>query len=78
MAESKVHSFIIKLLMDDDEAGQSKWHGYITHVPDGARRYLRDLDQAISFIESYLAEETTHATKEARRLRWLKWPWRRQ
>ncbi len=56
LSESQVHSFIVKLWLESvaDEAGRSVWHGHITHVPDGARRYLRDLDEIHDFIEPYV------------------------
>lgn len=78
MPESKVHSFIVKLLMDEDETGQTKWHGYVTHVPDGARRYVRDLRDIVNFIESYLADGVAGKPKVAQRPRWLKWPGRKR
>jgi hypothetical protein len=58
LPESQVDSFIVKLWAETDAgaAARVKWHGHITHVSDGARRYLKDLDEIKSFIEPYLAE----------------------
>ena len=76
--ESKVHSFIVKLWEEDDETGETKWHGYITHVPDGARRYLQNLSEIISFIDSHLANNATAKVRATQRLGWLKWPRRKR
>jgi hypothetical protein len=56
LSEPDVHSFIIKLRLEKAlrEAGPTTWHGYITHVPSGARSYLRDLDGIAAFITPYL------------------------
>lgn len=54
--ESEVHSFIVKLWLEDgDETGTLICHGHITHVPSGERRYLRELDSILSFIKSHIA-----------------------
>lgn len=54
--ETKVHSFIVKLWLEeaDDETGKAVWRGYVTHVPDGERRYLKRLSDLIDFIGRYL------------------------
>jgi hypothetical protein len=56
--ESKVHSFIVKLWLEEagDETGRTVWRGYITHVPGGERRYLKRLSGIADFIASYLKE----------------------
>jgi hypothetical protein len=57
LPESQVDSFIVKLWTESDTASACvNWHGHITHVSDGARRYLKDLDEIKVFIEPYLAE----------------------
>jgi hypothetical protein len=73
IAETKVHSFIVKLWQENDATGKTKWHGYITHVPDGRRRYLQDLRDIISYIKSYLANDPTKASAARERFGWLKW-----
>jgi hypothetical protein len=70
--ESKVHSFIVKLWQEDDGKGKSKWHGYITHVPDAGRRYLKDLRDIIKFIEPYLAGGAGEGLPVLPKLGWLK------
>ena len=37
-----------------EETGELAWHGYITHVPSGQRRYLREIDDVVAFIRSCL------------------------
>ena len=55
-AEFNVHSFIVKVLVEEDATKNSEtiWHGHITHVPSGERRYLKNLGEITAFIESYL------------------------
>lgn len=55
-SESKVHSFIVKLWLDEAGDGTQKvvWHGYITHVPDGERRYLKAFSEIVDFIKRHL------------------------
>jgi hypothetical protein len=56
--ESKVQSFIVKLRLEDagDQTGEVVWHGYITHVPGGERRYLKSLSDITDFIEATLKD----------------------
>jgi hypothetical protein len=70
-SESKVHSFIVKLWLDesDEKSEQPVWHGYITHVPDGERRYLKKLSEVVDFIKRYLDGTVTKRGLMAR-LRW--------
>jgi hypothetical protein len=60
MAESDVHiqSFIIKLWIEGSGASRSGtiWHGTITHVPSGASRSVKNLDETLDFIRPYLEE----------------------
>ena len=54
--EAHPHSFIVKIWpegMDGDE-DQATWHGHITHIPGGERRYLKDLDEIVTFVALYL------------------------
>jgi hypothetical protein len=54
--ESRVHSFIVKIWLEEmgDEPGTFSYRGYITHVPSGERRYLKRLSDVRDFIENYL------------------------
>jgi len=71
--ESKVQSFIVKLRLEDagDETGQVVWHGYITHVPGGERRYLKSLSDITDFIEATLKEIGVEPVPSRLR-RWLR------
>jgi hypothetical protein len=65
MSESNVHSFIVKLWLEE-----RVWHGQITHVPSGERRYLKDLRDIVTFIKPYIDEADTTWVEQLRR--WLK------
>lgn len=55
--ETTAHSFVVKIWAEerDDETGQVRWRGYITHVPSGERRYFEQLELMAAFIEPFLA-----------------------
>ena len=78
MPELKVHSFIVKVWLEDadHETKTVAWHGYITHVPSGERRYLADLGDIQRFVRGYVAEistETTFVSRVGRRLQsWMR------
>lgn len=56
MAEYDVHSFIVKVWVEKAARRfrRERWHGYITHVPSGERRYLKNLDGIKTFILPYV------------------------
>ena len=72
MPESNVHSFIVKLWLEDEgqRKGANNWRGYITHVPSGERRYLKELPDIIAFIKPYIGDVDTTLVSQFRR--WLK------
>ncbi len=72
MPESNVHSFIVKLWLEDEvqRKGASSWRGYITHVPSGERRYLKELQDIVAFIRPYVGDVDTTFISQVRR--WLK------
>jgi hypothetical protein len=75
LPESQVDSFIVKLWTEADAGtarARVKWHGHITHVSDGARRYLKDLDEIKIFIEPYLAEMGVDVGKRWSLKHWLR------
>jgi len=74
MPESKVHSFIVKLWLEEacDETGRIVWRGYITHVPSGERRYLKRLSDIADFIACYLKEMGVEPRPHLRVGRWLR------
>jgi hypothetical protein len=75
MPESKVHSFIVKLWQDEagnDETEKPVWHGYITHVPDGERRYLKRLRDIADFIARFLEDGSFERERRSRLKSWLR------
>lgn len=74
LSEPAVHSFIIKLWFEEvpEEAKRPTWHGYITHVPTGERRYLKDLEEITAFITSYLKAAGVRVGLRRRVRLWLK------
>lgn len=66
LAESTVHSFIVKLWLEAEGETSLRWHGYITHVPSGARRYFRKLSDITDFIRQYVDD---NGMREPRRSR---------
>lgn len=73
-SESKVHSFIVKLWLDEagDTTRKVVWHGYITHVPDGERRYLKRLSEIVEFIKPHLDGGATETGLRARIQSWFR------
>ena len=58
MSTPRICSFIIKIRIEESE-GQRQgpmWQGYVTHVPDGAQRSLRNLNEIAAFVAVYLEE----------------------
>jgi len=74
LAESTVHSFIIKLWLEDEggETGRLSWHGYITHVPSGARRHFRKLNDITDFISQYVDGNDARIHRPPRLRDWLR------
>lgn len=64
--EPHIHSFIIKLWLEETvkESGQILWRGHVTHVPSGERCYLKDLEEVVAFINSYLEEMGARITDQ--------------
>ena len=58
LPESSTHSFIVKIWLEEtaEEAGRARWRGYVTHVPSGKRRYLKDVRDVAAFVSPYLEE----------------------
>lgn len=74
LAESTLHSFIVKLWLED-AGGKKKrtvWRGHITHVPTGARRYLRSLSDVTEFIREYLDGNDARIRSTSRARDWLR------
>ena len=71
LSESTVHSFIIKLWLEGD-ATSFVWHGHITHVPSGERRYFKKLSGITDFVSEYLDGRKTQSDLKSRMKGWLK------
>ena len=56
IGESKIHSFIVKVWLEDSEEDPdvTLLHGHITHVPSGERHYIRRVSEVPLFIRSHL------------------------
>lgn len=72
--QSRLFSFIVKIWTDETSGEQSPigWHGHITHVPSGARRYVRRLDEISGFIWPYIGEIGKPANFGDRVKDWIK------
>jgi hypothetical protein len=73
--QSRLFSFIVKIWIDEtsgEHRGPNGWHGHITHVPSGERRYVKKLDEISGFICAYLGEIRKTAKAEDRVKHWVK------
>ena len=75
LLESTAHSFIVKLWLEEaeGESDQLTWHGYITHVPSGSRRYLKTLAEIPDFITQFITAAPENVGLKSRVSNWLKW-----
>ena len=75
LLESTAHSFIVKVWLEESEgkSSQPTWHGYITHVPSGERRYVKTLAEIPDFIKQYINNAPVHGGLKSRVSSWLKW-----
>jgi hypothetical protein len=73
LLESSTHSFIIKVWLEGGatDGGRAGWHGHITHVPGGQRRYLKDLSEITAFIKPFLNETGFKPGLRFRVRRWI-------
>lgn len=74
-SDPSVHSFIVKIWIEEGARadGRAGWHGHVTHVPGGERRYLKRLDDIADFITPYLEEMNVAFGPCDRLRRWLRW-----
>jgi hypothetical protein len=72
--EFQTHAFIVRVWLEEtaEEAGRAMWRGHVTHVPSGARRYVKDLDEVVAFIVPYLQELGVRVALFWRVRAWLK------
>ena len=75
LPEATTQSFIVKIWLEEtaEETGRARWRGYITHVPSGERRHLKDLGDITAFIVPYLEQMGVKLTLILGRRRWFKW-----
>lgn len=52
--ESTIHSFVIRIWAEEMAEGGVLLRGHITHVPGGAKTYLKDLDDIRAFMRPYV------------------------
>jgi hypothetical protein len=71
--EYQSHSFIVKVWLEEraEQRQRPSWRGRITHVPDGERRYMQDLQEIGRFIAPYLAKMGVRPGLLERFLRWI-------
>jgi len=74
LAESTLHSFIIKLWLEDEDrkTGRRIWRGYVTHVPSGAHRYLKRLSDIEEFIKEYIDDNEIQSSSRSRVSKWIR------
>jgi hypothetical protein len=52
--ESKIVSFIVKMWIDDGEAGEVTWHALVTQVPTGEQCYVKSLSELMMVFAAQL------------------------
>ncbi len=58
LVSPRIISFIVKIWIDegDDQPESPTWHGLVTQVPGGERRYVKQLSEIDDFVGSHLAK----------------------
>jgi len=56
--ESCVHSFVVKLWLEETEqgSGHAVWRGRISHVSSGERQFVKNPNEVSAFISQHLAK----------------------
>ena len=72
LAESTVHLFIVKLWLESEGSKTIRVHGYITHVPSGARRHFKKLSDITDFIKQYVDGNDARVARRSRLRDWLR------
>lgn len=56
MTVRRVESFLLRIVISDDEAqSPEQWRGRIQHVASGVEQQIDELAEAITFISAHLA-----------------------
>jgi hypothetical protein len=63
-SEPIIHSFIIKIRIEEIFADHVVWRGHIVHVPSKDGRYFLKLSDISTFIAGYLENEVEKAGKQ--------------
>jgi hypothetical protein len=71
--EDDTHVFIVRIWLEcrDIEGTNVVWRGVIEHVTSGERRYVKDLDDLVSFIAPYFEKMGLRLKLVWRVKRWL-------
>lgn len=71
--ESSTHSFIVRIWLERTahNVRSAIWRGHITHVSDGRRRYVQDLNGIVLFMAPYLDEMGVDLDREWRIRLWF-------
>lgn len=49
--EHILHSFVVRLWLEQCDDGQSVWRGHIRHVQNDREAYIRNLEEICEFLE---------------------------
>ena len=73
MSESQLHSFIIKLWLEEasDEGDRTAWRGQIKHVPGGEHMYVKTFEEIADFMSPYLKSTGIEFGPRVRVWRWI-------
>jgi hypothetical protein len=74
LIENNTHSFIVKIWIEEiaDDTDNVLWRGYITHVSNGARLYLKELGDIVEFVQTYLEAMGVRPSRQMRLYLWLR------
>ena len=70
--DEETHAFILRFWREPRtlEGSEPVWRGVIEHVPTGRRHYVKDLNELVLFVISYVREMGV-----ALGWRWRLWAW---
>ena len=73
--EENTHAFVVRVWLEprELEGAQPEWRGVIEHVPSGERLYIKDLEEVVSFIGSYLPSTKEERRKPRLAQEWFGW-----